>query len=248
MIPVITRANFEVDYLYHHLSLSGIAILIDKDRQWTSFDVVAKLRRLLSIRRIGHAGTLDPSATGLLIVCAGKATKYISHFQDMTKEYQVEIKLGARTASDDAETPEYAHQSIDHLSDADITGVISQFVGTILQVPPAYSAVRFHGRRLYDIARRGESLPTLSPRQVTIYAIKNIQIERPYARFTIQCSRGTYVRALARDIGMALGVGAYVTALRRTAIGEYRVEQAWRIHELAELLRPSHYANISFNS
>lgn len=236
MIPILTRRTVDVNQWYTALSQLGGAILIDKEKGWTSFDVVARLRRLLSIKKIGHAGTLDPMATGLLIVCVGKATRRVSDFQSLDKVYQVEIKLGARTDSDDAETPEIEHRATQHLTSEDIFGALRSFVGTIEQLPPAYSAVHVAGKRLYQIARRGEQLPALSPRTVTIHSIENIEIAMPLVRFSVHCSKGTYIRSLARDVGNALGVGAYVTSLRRTAIGPYCVDDAVTVSQLKTTL------------
>lgn len=244
MIPILSRANPDVESWCATLPTVGGAVLLDKQAGWTSFDVVAKLRRLLRIKKIGHAGTLDPMATGLLIVCVGRATKHVSSFQGLDKEYDVEIKLGARTPSDDAETPEYDHRSIEHLSEADVRQVIASFIGEIEQVPPMYSAIHAGGRRLYELARRGERLPEVEPRKVVITDITAIECSLPHVRFTVRCSKGTYIRALARDIGERLGVGGYVVSLRRTAIGDLRVEDAFTIAEFAQLLTRTDDANV----
>lgn len=240
MIPLLSRQTTDPLTWQASLAESGGAILVDKATGWTSFDVVAKLRRMLSIKKIGHAGTLDPMATGLLIVCVGKATKRVADFQELNKEYFVEIKLGARTASDDAETPEQDLRPIEHLSDDEIIRVVESFVGTIEQYPPAYSAVHVGGKRLYSMARRGEELPPLPVRTATVFAITNIELARPLVRFQVRCSKGTYIRSLARDIGVALGVGAYATALRRTSIGPYHIDDALTIPELNSYFQASH--------
>jgi tRNA pseudouridine55 synthase len=245
MIPLLSRTTADPNAWRSAASEVGGIILVDKQQGWTSFDVVAKLRRLLRIKKVGHAGTLDPMATGLLIVCVGKGTRHVSEFQALDKEYQVEIKLGARTPSDDAETPEQDHQPIDHLSGEDIQRAVASFVGTIEQIPPSYSAVHVGGKRLYTLARSGKELPPLPPRSVTIHAITNIELMLPYVRFCVHCSKGTYIRSLARDIGNVLGVGAYVTALRRTAIGPYRVGDAFTITELSTMFQTASHADIS---
>lgn len=244
-IPILSRQTQDLASWRAALHDSGGVVLIDKELRWTSFDVVAKLRRIFHIKKIGHAGTLDPQATGLLIVCIGKATKQVEDFQRLDKEYQVTIKLGARTLSDDAETPEFDHQSIEHLTKSSIIATITSFVGMIEQVPPAYSAIHTGGHRLYELARQGKKLPSLPPRLVMIYSIDMIEVQPPLVRFTVRCSKGTYIRALARDIGARLGVGAYVISLRRTAIGCYRVADAWMVAELVERLYSPQNADLS---
>ncbi|KXB98299.1 MAG: hypothetical protein AA908_02595 [Chlorobi bacterium NICIL-2] len=242
MIPILSRKT-DVRAWLERLPCEGGAILVDKQQRWTSFDVVAKLRRLLGVKKIGHAGTLDPIATGLLIVCIGRATKQVDAFQALDKEYRVEIKLGARTESDDAETPEYETTPIEHLQPQMIVAALDRFIGTFEQIPPTYSAVHVGGKRSYQLARQGRAV-ALPPRTVTVHAIEGIEITLPLVRFTVRCSKGTYIRALARDLGNVLGVGAYVTALRRTAIGNYRVEDALTIEELATLLSEGNHADV----
>ncbi|GBD04483.1 tRNA pseudouridine synthase B [bacterium HR20] len=242
MIPILSRKT-DVRAWLERLPCEGGAILVDKQQRWTSFDVVAKLRRLLGVKKIGHAGTLDPIATGLLIVCIRRATKQVDAFQALDKEYRVEIKLGARTESDDAETPEYETTPIEHLEPQMIVAALDRFIGTFEQIPPAYSAVHVSGKRSYQLARQGRAV-ALPPRTVTVHAIEGIEITLPLVRFTVRCSKGTYIRALARDLGNVLGVGAYVTALRRTAIGNYRVEDALTIEELTTLLSEGNHADV----
>jgi tRNA pseudouridine55 synthase len=208
----------------------GKVILIDKDYQWTSFDVIKKIRNTIGIRKVGHAGTLDPLATGLLIVCTGKMTKQIQVFQDLPKEYEGAFYLGATRPSCDKET------RIDHTRD--ISGVtigqidlaVQSFQGPIDQVPPSYSAVRKEGKRVYELAREGKEV-VLGPRKVHIFKFKITGITLPIVEFQLICSKGFYVRSLARDFGDKLGCGAYLERLRRTAIGEYRVEDAMTIEE-----------------
>lgn len=212
--------------------LEGQIILLDKPLDWTSFQAVNKLKYKLKREfdlpkkfKIGHAGTLDPKATGLLIVCTGKFTKKIPEIQDAPKEYFTEIKIGVQTESYDTEKPEILHQDYSAVSDDFINQTLNQFIGEIEQKPPVFSAIKIDGKRAYDLARKGEEVEMKS-RKTTIHYIKDIEIELPFVRFTVGCSKGTYIRSLAHDIGQQLGVGAYLTNLRRTKIGEYSVEDA----------------------
>ncbi|KMQ70634.1 tRNA pseudouridine(55) synthase TruB [Chryseobacterium koreense] len=212
--------------------LEGQIILLDKPLDWTSFQAVNKLKYKLKREfdlpkkfKIGHAGTLDPKATGLLIVCTGKFTKKIPEIQDAPKEYFTEIKIGVQTESYDTEKPEILHQDYSAVSDDFINQTLNQFLGEIEQKPPVFSAIKIDGKRAYDLARKGEEVEMKS-RKTTIHYIKDIEIELPFVRFTVGCSKGTYIRSLAHDIGQQLGVGAYLTNLRRTKIGEYSVEDA----------------------
>lgn len=175
--------------------------------------------------KIGHAGTLDPRATGLLIVCCGKFTKKIPEIQDAPKEYWTEIKIGVQTESYDTEKPEILHQDISHISEDFIKEALTKFVGEIEQKPPVFSAIKIDGERAYNLARAGEEVEMKS-RKTTIFYIEDIKIDLPHISFMVGCSKGTYIRSLAHDIGQALGVGAYLTQLRRTKIGEYRIEDA----------------------
>lgn len=208
----------------------GAVILIDKDLQWTSFDVVAKLRRLLKIKKIGHAGTLDPLASGLLIVCVGRpATKLINEYQDSTKAYQATIKLGASTASYDAETPETIFADIPHdISQEFIKQTLQSFIGEIQQIPPMFSALKKNGIPLYRQARQGIQ-EELQPRNITINALTLDAFEGDSITITVQCSKGTYIRSLARDIAEKLGTVGYLTKLRRISSGEFLVSDAIRI-------------------
>lgn len=203
----------------------GAIALIDKEEDWTSFDCVAKLRNLTRVKRVGHAGTLDPLATGLLILCFGKATKDIDQFQDADKTYDVIVKLGATTATDDRGADEVPRENIQPIEASAIEAALQTFVGTIEQIPPAFSAIKHQGRRQYDLARKGKDFEP-RPRTVTIHAINNVAVEWPFVRFTMHCSKGTYVRSVARDMGEMLGCGGYVHMLRRTFIGEYNVADA----------------------
>ncbi|WP_333597256.1 tRNA pseudouridine(55) synthase TruB [Chryseobacterium flavum] len=211
---------------------AGYTFLLDKPLDWTSFQAVNKMKYKLKKEfdlpkkfKIGHAGTLDPKATGLLIVCCGKFTKNIPEIQDAPKEYWTEIKIGVQTESYDTEKPEILHQDISNITEDLVKEVLEKFVGEIEQKPPVYSAIKIDGERAYNLARAGEEVEMKS-RKTTIHYIKDIRIEFPFVSFMVGCSKGTYIRSLAHDIGQELGVGAYLTQLRRTRIGDYKVEDA----------------------
>lgn len=211
---------------------SGYIFLLDKPLDWTSFQAVNKIKYKLKREfdlpkkfKIGHAGTLDPRATGLLIVCCGKFTKKIPEIQDAPKEYWTEIKIGVQTESYDTEKPEILHQDISHITEDQVKQVLEKFVGEIEQKPPVYSAIKIDGERAYNLARAGEEVEMKS-RKTTIHYINDITIDFPLVSFTVGCSKGTYIRSLAHDIGQELGVGAYLTQLRRTKIGDYKIEDA----------------------
>ncbi|MBS1548620.1 MAG: tRNA pseudouridine(55) synthase TruB [Bacteroidetes bacterium] len=212
--------------------LSGQVLLVDKPLDWTSFNAVNKLKWKLKREfnlpkkfKIGHAGTLDPRATGLLIVCTGKFTKKIPEIQDAPKEYWAEIKIGVQTESYDTEKPEILHQDYSHIDSEFIHKVLQDFIGEIDQTPPIFSALKVDGKRAYDLARAGQEVEMKS-RKTTIMYIKEIEVNLPLVSFVVGCSKGTYIRSLAHDIGQKLGVGAYLTQLRRTKIGDYSVENA----------------------
>ena len=212
--------------------LEGQIILLDKPLDWTSFQAVNKLKYKLKSEfklpkkfKIGHAGTLDPRATGLLIVCTGKFTKKIQEIQDAPKEYLTEIKIGVQTESYDTEKPEILFRDFSHISEDFIKETLEKFLGEIEQKPPVFSAIKIDGNRAYDLARAGKEVEMKS-RKTTIHYLNNIEIDLPFVRFTVGCSKGTYIRSLAHDIGQELGVGAYLTNLRRTKIGDYSIENA----------------------
>ena len=212
--------------------LSGHIFLVDKPLDWTSFQAVNKLKYKLKREfdlpkkfKIGHAGTLDPRATGLLIVCTGKFTKKIPEIQDAPKEYWTEMKIGVQTESYDTEKPEILQTDYSHISEEFILETLNNFIGEIDQKPPIFSAIKIDGDRAYDLARAGKDVE-MKTRKTTIYFIDQIEIDLPFVRFSVGCSKGTYIRSLAHDIGQELGVGAYLTQLRRTKIGEYSVENA----------------------
>lgn len=214
--------------------LGGEVLLFDKDLEWTSFDLVHRVRnslcRKLEIKKmkVGHAGTLDPLASGLMILCTGKATKQIESFQDKEKEYLATIKLGATTPSFDKETEEDSSKSTDHITREQFENALQKFNGETEQTPPVYSAIKVKGKRAFDYARNGEELK-LQPRKIVISEIVTESFNLPYVTIRVKCNKGTYIRALARDIGEELKCGAYLTELRRTKIGDFKVEDALSI-------------------
>jgi len=212
----------------------GAILVVDKPLTWTSFDVVAKMRGIVKMKKIGHAGTLDPLASGVLVVCFGRATKQVESIQQHHKIYDVTVKLGAVTRSDDAETPEECHQATDHIHYDEIQKALHRYSGQIEQIPPMYSAVWIDGKRAYEQARKGHSV-SIEPRQVRIDSIEILAWENPLLTLRIQCGKGTYIRSLARDIGADLGVGGYVQTLRRNAVGQFSEQGAWTIQDLSDL-------------
>ena len=224
--------------------LGGEVLLFDKDPDWTSFDLVNRVRNTLCRKmgikkmKVGHAGTLDPLATGLLILCTGKSTKKIESFQEKEKEYTATLKLGATTPSFDMETEEDSQQDTSHITAELIDKAIEKFRGEIEQVPPIFSAVKVKGKRAFNYARNGEDVK-LRPRKIVISKIEVESVELPYLKIRVECSKGTYIRALARDIGEQLKCGAYLTELRRTRIGEFKVEDAFKVEFFLENLNLS---------
>ena len=211
----------------------GELLLVDKPRGWTSFDVVHFTRKLLRVRKAGHAGTLDPMATGLLIICTEARTREMEQFIGMDKEYEVEMMLGARTESYDAETPIIERRDIADLTPDRVRETLRSFVGPQAQVPPMWSAVKVRGKPLYRYARKGQVVER-APRQVVVHALEERDISLPAVRFRLRCSKGTYVRSLVNSVGEHLGCGAYVSALRRTRIGPYNVADALTVEQLSE--------------
>lgn len=211
----------------------GAVLLIDKPVTWTSFDVVGKLRNSLKPLKIkvGHAGTLDPLATGLLIVCTGKMTKKIDGFQAEDKEYTGTITLGATTPSYDLETEIDQKFDISSITEEQIQQTAINFIGEQDQFPPAHSAIKIDGERVYEKARRGEDVE-LKARRINITDFKIEKIELPVIHFRISCSKGTYIRSIAHDFGKALGNGAHLSSLRRTKSGDFHVDNAWDLMEL----------------
>ncbi len=210
----------------------GAVIAVNKPLRWTSFDVVRKLRTIFSVKKIGHAGTLDPLATGLLLICTGKKTKSISYYQDLEKTYTGEMVLGKTTPSIDLETAFDSEKSCECITEEAIQKLVPTFLGPINQVPPAYSAIKIRGERAYKKAREGQTM-NLAPRQVFIQDFRVTYIGIPLIRFEVVCSKGTYIRSLVRDFGQQLGVGAYLSKLCRTRIGDFKLEDAYEIADFA---------------
>lgn len=218
---------------------TGVVVLIDKPLTWTSFDAVNRLKYNLPYKKVGHAGTLDPLATGLLIICAGRMTKRVDEFQALPKEYEGTLVLGAETPSYDLETEVSATYPIEDLTEEQICEAVKSFTGTIQQVPPAYSAVRQGGKRAYKQARAGKEVK-LEGREVTIYSYELTRIKLPEVDFRVKCSKGTYIRSLVHDLGKKLHNGAYLKALKRTAIGDFRAEKAFSPNEAVDIIREIH--------
>ncbi len=211
----------------------GKVILIDKPLRWTSFDVVRKIRNLIRIKKVGHAGTLDPLATGLLIICTGKFTKRINEYMAQEKEYTGSFTLGATTASYDLEQEPENFKPFQHLTAEEIKAAAIPFTGELLQVPPAHSAIQIDGKRVYELARAGKEV-VIEPRKVTIKEFEITKIELPLVYFRVVCSTGTYIRSLANDFGKALGCGAHLSRLCRTRIGEFTVNHAMTMEAFEE--------------
>lgn len=208
----------------------GKMLLIDKPLKWTSFDAVKKVRILTKISKVGHAGTLDPLATGLLIICTGKFTKQINTYMAQEKEYTGSFTLGAITPTYDLESAPEDVKEYAHLTEEEIRKATEQFIGEIEQIPPAHSAIKKDGIPVYKLARKGKEVK-LDPRKVTISIFEITNIVGPVVYFRVVCSTGTYIRSLANDFGKVLGCGAYLSSLRRTKIGEFNVESAQSIEE-----------------
>jgi tRNA pseudouridine55 synthase len=219
----------------------GEVFYVDKPLHLTSFNVVNRLRwkikKVAGIKKIkvGHAGTLDPEATGVMIICTGKATKQIESFQSQTKEYIAELKLGATTPSFDMELPVNAVYPTEHITRELIDQVVSNFIGEIEQIPPIFSAVKIDGKRAYEYARNGQEIE-LKPKKLVIDEIEILNFVPPTLTLRIVCSKGTYIRALARDIGFALNSGSFLTSLRRIRIGNVRIDDCWDIENLLKHL------------
>ena len=215
---------------------SGIVLLINKEINWTSFDVVKKIKNLLKEKfrfkkiKVGHAGTLDPLATGLLVICTGKSTKMISEIQNQKKEYTGELTMGATTPSYDLETEIDHRYDISNISEKDISSKTKLFIGEVSQKPPIFSAIKVKGERLYEKARRGEKI-NIKKRKITVYNFKLTKILLPKIHFIIECSKGTYIRSIAHDFGKSLNNGAHLSKLIRTKIGEFDLKDAKSIIE-----------------
>jgi tRNA pseudouridine55 synthase len=217
-----TQADFE----------QGQVLLINKPLQWTSFDVIGRTRKITRIKKVGHAGTLDPLATGLLIVCTGKFTKRINEFMGQEKEYTGSFTIGATTPTYDLESEPGNFKPTDLITEEQVKAATLSFTGTIQQVPPAHSAIKQGGKRVYEMARRGEEVK-MEPRTVTIREFEITGVEKPLVYFRVVCTTGTYIRSLAFDFGNALGCGAYLSSLCRTRIGDSLLKDAMTMEEFA---------------
>ena len=225
-VPVSTKGGLPQSW-------DPLILAVDKPKEWSSFDVIRKLRGLSPIRKMGHAGTLDPMATGLLIVLSGKATRLMNHFLGQDKEYEATIRLGQTTASWDAETEVLEEKDASAVTDEDVERALPAFRGDITQIPPAYSAVKVEGERLYKKARRGERV-ILPTRSVTVHSFEMLQKQGNDVDVRISCSSGTYIRSLAHELGVVLGVGGHLVRLRRTRIGTLKADNAWGVGELVD--------------
>lgn len=229
----------------------GVLLLVDKPIGWTSFDVVNKLRNRLKAAlgvkniKVGHSGTLDPMATGLLLLCTGKATRQLNDFQNLSKTYTGTLRLGATTPSYDAESPVDEIFPFRHITPEMLEEARKRFLGPISQVPPIFSAIKVDGQPLYKKARKGETV-AIEPRNIVIYSFDLTRCALPEVDFAVHCSKGAYIRSLAHDFGKTLHSGAYLSALRRTAIGEYSIHHAWPLEELVNAIDElSHSRRIS---
>jgi tRNA pseudouridine55 synthase len=223
---------------YKNTFEEGQVLLINKPLHWTSFDAVRKIRSLVNVKKVGHAGTLDPLATGLLIICTGKFTKKVSEFMAREKEYTGSFTLGAVTPTFDLESKPQDLKPYQSISAEDIKSVTAQFIGEIMQTPPAHSAIKKDGKRVYKLARSGQEVK-LDPRKISISEFEINRIELPNIYFRVVCSTGTYIRSLANDVGEVLGCGAYLSSLCRTRIGEFKIEDAMTIEEFEDKINQS---------
>lgn len=214
----------------------GEIFLVDKPLEWTSFDVVKKIRNALRIKKVGHAGTLDPLATGLLIVCAGKQTKQIDSYMGQEKEYRGTFVIGSTTESFDLEQPVIAVADPSAITLTDVKAAAAQLTGDILQIPPMHSAIKVDGKRVYESARKGLEVK-MEARPVQVREFEITQFEGNVIHFRISCSKGTYIRSLARDMGQILGVGAYMSSLCRTRIGQFMLKDALELTSLIEEIK-----------
>lgn len=230
MIKKKTVLNDELDFVL------GEVILIDKEKSFTSFDVVKKIRNLIRVKKVGHAGTLDPAATGLLIVNTGKKTKEIFKYQDLDKTYSGTIEIGKATPTMDGESETAKELSFEGITKEEINSVRDSFLGESLQIPPMFSALKFKGQPLYKLARKGAEVER-EPRKIRIEKFEVTSINLPFINFLIECSKGTYIRVIADDFGKRLNNAAYLKELRREKIGEYSVDDAMTIGEFEEFIR-----------
>ena len=218
--------------------MNGI-VIVDKPQGWTSQDVTARLRRVYATRRIGHGGTLDPMATGVLPVFVGRATRGVEFFEHAEKTYETVLLLGRTTDTQDVTGVTLAEKAV-HLSPADVERVLPRFRGDILQVPPMYSALKVNGKKLYELARKGQEVER-QPRPITVFELTNLGFDGTRLSLRVKCSKGTYIRTLCQDIGEALGCGGCMEALRRVRAGEYGIEDAVPLEQLLESETPERY-------
>ncbi len=239
-LPIFSSQNLpDPDFDYKQ----GAAFLINKPKRWSSFQVVKFLRKCTDIRKIGHAGTLDPMATGLLILCCGDGTRTVSAFQEADKEYIAEISFGSSTPSLDAETTPEKRASFNHLSKNSIQKTLDkEFSGLIVQIPPMYSALKHEGDPLYKLARKGKEVKR-KPRQVIIEETKILECNLPRLELYIKCSKGTYIRTLADDLANSLATVGHLTGLQRTAIGKYKNEDALTVGKMEQIFSINDYAS-----
>ncbi|WBL44467.1 tRNA pseudouridine(55) synthase TruB [Algoriphagus halophytocola] len=221
----------------------GEVFLINKPLEWTSFDVVKKVRNALKIKKVGHAGTLDPLATGLLIVCAGKMTKQIDSFMGQEKEYTGTFVIGHTTDSFDLEQPIVPVADPSAVTLEQVKSAVAELTGDILQIPPMHSAIKVDGKRVYESARKGKEVK-MDPRPVQVSVFEITRFENPEIEFRIVCSKGTYIRSLARDLGEKLGVGAYMSSLCRTRIGDFKLSDAKELAPLVEEIKARSHENL----
>lgn len=222
--------------------MEGQVLLVNKPLEWTSFDIIKKIRVTAGISKVGHAGTLDPLATGLLIVCTGKFTKKINEYMGMEKEYTGTFTLGAVTPTYDRESEPVELKPYEHITPDELNSALPQFTGVIQQVPPIHSAIKKDGKPVYLMARKGIDVK-LEPRTITIHQFEITNVEMPVVSFRVVCSTGTYIRSLANDFGAALGCGGYLSSLCRTRIGQFHVKDAYEIDELAKELKEAKQAS-----
>jgi tRNA pseudouridine55 synthase len=215
----------------------GQVLLINKPLRWTSFDAVNKIRNLIRVKKVGHAGTLDPLATGLLIICTGKFTKKINEYMAQEKEYTGSFTLGATTPTYDLESKPVDFKPFEHVTEAEIKSATTKFIGEIMQVPPAHSAIKVDGKRVYELARQGKEVK-LEPRKINIKEFEIVSIDLPVVHFKVICTTGTYIRSLASDFGATLGCGAYLSSLCRTRIGNFLLQDAMTIEDFAKKIKP----------
>ncbi len=243
-LPLQKKLTNTQDITTENPFAAGTVLLIDKPLDWTSFDVVRKLRNQVRTKKVGHAGTLDPLATGLLIVCTGKFTKKINEYMAQEKEYTGTLQLGASTPTYDLESEPVPTAGFSIKEDGvfredghkiewkEVDAAMEAFRGPIMQVPPIHSAIKINGKRVYELARKGKEVK-LEPRPVTILEFSCTKLEAGLVHFKVICTTGTYIRSLANDLGQALGCGAYLTSLRRTRIGNFKVEDALNMEQAA---------------